>query len=216
MLLSFYGMSLTPEDVSKSIPVNLNENGEEIGTINQHLATWCISQGFVVDIYSADFQILDLAWANLSQAELLQRMEAAKGHRNVPALGKEWSECYLQSYIDFVKAGGHLYIQPYMTTALIDKLLESGPTLPAVCYGVLHNVGRSKEAGLRAFSLDDIHGNMVTHSIVVYGKNDAGNYLIADPWEEPGTHEVEPERLLASMTAAQIECDNLIIKLTKK
>ena len=216
ILLSFFGVETTPEEVATEVPVNKDEKGENLGTINQQLATWCISQGYEVKIHTADFQVIDLSWAELPKDKLLERMEAVKERREVPALGKEWSKIYMQSYIDFVEAGGRLYIHPYITTKLLDSLLLDSPLLICVCYNVLYNTGRSKNMALRVSEPDDLDGKLTNHSIVIYGKTDSGSYLIADPYKEPGIHKVEPERLLAAMATAQIECDNLLVQLRKK
>lgn len=213
MLLSFFGRDTTPEDVMAAVPIIKNDNGEDWGTINQNLASWCISQGFDVDMYTADFQVIDLSWASLPKDQLIERMEISKSERDIPSLGREWSKIYMQSYIDFVNAGGKLHIQPYMTTELIDSLLPDSPLLICVCYNVLYGVGRSRSVGLRQSEPDDLHGKLANHSILIYGKDDDGNYLIADPWHKPGKHLVESERLLASMASAQMECDNLLFQL---
>jgi hypothetical protein len=213
MLLSHYGQELSAEQIIDSVPVGKNDHGEDWGTINQQLATWCLGQGYSVELHTADFQIIDLSWAKLAKAELIERMELAKDHRDVPALGKAWSRLYLQSYIDFVKAGGELHIWPFMTTQLIDGMLASGPLLACVCYSVLYNIGRSKNIGLRESRPDDLNGKIENHSVVIYGRDENGNYLVADPWKEPGRHIVEPEHLLCAMTAAQVECDNLVFQV---
>ena len=216
ILLSFFGKNLTPEEIATKIPVNKNDKGEDWGTINQQLATWCLSQGFEVEMHSADFEVIDLSWAKLPKDKLLGRMELAKDQREVPALGKEWSKIYMQSYIDFVEAGGQLHIRPYMTTELLDNLLPDSPLLLCVCYNVLYGSGRSKDVGLRKSEQDDLNGKLTNHSIVIYGKDEDSNYLIADPYKEPGLHTIEPERMLAAMTAAQMECDNLLFQLRKR
>lgn len=216
ILLSFFGVDTSPEAVAAKVPVNKNDNGDDWGTINQQLATWCLSEGYEVEMHTADFQIIDLSWAELPKDKLLERMKVARGHRDVPALGKEWSEIYMQSYIDFVEAGGKLYIHPYMTTYLLDSKLATSPLLHCVCYNVLYRTGRDKNIALRKSEPDDLDGKLANHSIVIYGKTDGGNYLIADPYKDPGTHEIEPERLLAAMATAQMECDNLFFQLRKK
>ena len=66
---------------------------------------------------------------------------------------------------------------------------------------------------MRKIDDDDIHGKITNHSVVVYGKDETGNYLINDPWKELGFHVIEPEHLLCAITAAQVECDNLILQL---
>jgi hypothetical protein len=216
ILLSFFDQKLTPEQITKSVPVNKSDKGEDLGTINQQLATWCVNKGFDVEMHTADFEIIDLSWSKFTKDKLLERMEAAKNVRDIPALGKEWSKIYMQSYIDFVNADGNLHIHPFMTTELLDSLLPNSPLLVAVSYNVLHNSGRSKNVGARKSKPDDINGKLTTHSIVVYGKDNGSNYLIADPWKESGLHTVGPEHMLAAMTAAQMECDNLFFQLTAK
>lgn len=213
MVLSHFGKDLSPEELIAQIPVNKNDKGEELGTLNQQLATWCLSQGFDVELHTADFELVDLSWATLPKQKMLERMELAKDQREIPALGKEWSKNYLQSYVDFVSAGGQLHIEPYMTTTLLDDLLLRGPVLLCVCYNVLYGEGRTKATGLRASKPDDLTGNLTNHSIVLYGKNDDDTYMVADPWREPGLHTVVPECLLAAMSAAQMECDNLLFQL---
>ena len=206
---------MTPEEIIAHVAVNKNDKGEDWGTLNQELATWCVKQGYSVKLCTADFQIIDLSWIGLPRDKLLERMEGAKGHRDVPSLGKEISRRYMQSYIDFVKAGGELRIVPYMSTALLDELLARGPIVASVAFSVLHTQGRVQYTGLRQTELDDIDGHLANHSIVVHGRDDAGNYLIADPWQEPGSHTIEPERLLAAMSASQVECDNVLFQLRK-
>jgi hypothetical protein len=214
MLLSYFSSKLTPQEIAAEVPVSKNDKGEEVGTVTQQLATWCINKKFKVKMYTADFQIIDLSWENLSKNTLLEHLQAIKNFRNIPSLGKDLSKIYVQSYIDFIKAGGELYIRPYMTTELIDKLLRSSPLFITVSYGVFYNRGRNNEAALRKSKLDDKNGKTGNHSIIIYGQDNEDNYLIADPWEEPGRHSIEPERLLASMTAAQIECDNLLFQIS--
>ncbi|MEK9196235.1 MAG: hypothetical protein AAB914_02590 [Patescibacteria group bacterium] len=214
ILLSFFGKDVSPQQIIDKIPVHKYDNGDDWGTINQDLATWCLSLGFKVEMHTADFQIIDLSWAKLDKNDLLKHMEAAKSHRNVPSLGKESSAMYMQSYIDFVQAGGTLKIHDYMTTDLIDKLLAASPLLLCVSTSVFNGVGRRSTSGLRQTKEDDLYGSTGNHSVVVYGKNKHGNYLLADPFNKPGLRSIEPERLISAMTASQIECDNLFFQLS--
>lgn len=217
MLLSYYGKSLTPEDIVKSVPVIRSEHGEDWGTINQNLATWCLSLGYSVVMYSSDFQILDTSWKGMEKAGLLERLRAVKNHRNVVTLGKKFSEIYVQSYIDFINAGGELRVEQFITTPLLDSLLENGPVLACVCMNTYYGHGRQADgAALRTNVSDDTRGKLYNHSVVVHGKDDEGSYLIADPWATPGMYAVEPEKLVLAVQAAQIECDNLLFQVIPK
>ncbi len=208
ILLSHYGKELTPQQIVEAVPTIKNEAGEEWGTLNQQLATWCIDQGFSVNFYTADFEVIDLSWAKLPQEALLERMKVVKPERNVPSLGAEFSQKTLQAYIDFVEAGGELHVCQYMQTKLIDELLAKGPILACVNYPVLHGEGRYLNAGPREAMPDDVNGITSNHFVVVYGRDERGQYLIADPLKEPGDFVLKPEHLLCALTAAQVECEN--------
>jgi hypothetical protein len=61
--------------------------------------------------------------------------------------------------------------------------------------------------------LDDINGEVGTHSVVIYGNEEGGSFLLADPWD--GLTKVEPETLLCAITAAEIECDAMCFQVSK-
>lgn len=219
MLLSYYDKQLTPEAIMDIIPVRKNAKGEDWGTLNQDLAIWCLSQGFDVVMHSADFQILDTSWAGLPHDELLQRLISVKGHRDVPSLGKEFSELYTESYIDFLNAGGELYVHQYLSEKLLDDFLAEGPMIVCVCVNVFYGEGRTKDLetpALRKSQTDDINGGLYGHAVVVHGKNNDGDYMIADPWKEPGFYTVNADKLIGAMYAAQIDTDTSMFGLKPK
>lgn len=200
------------------VPVRKNAKGEDWGTLIQDLASWCQSKGFDSMIHSADFQILDTSWVGLSSEELLQRLNSVKGHRDVPSLGKEFSELYTQSYIDFLAAGGELYVHQYLSEKLLDTVLANGPMIVCVCVNVFYGEGRTKDLPiptLRQSEADDVEGGLYGHAIVVYGKNDNDEYIIADPWKESG-YTASADKLIGSMYAASFETDTLMFGLKPK
>ena len=213
MLLGHYGKELSVDEVSEQVPQVYSKDNEPFGTINQQMATWCISLGFKVKLYTFDCQIIDQGWAMLSKQELLARLEQRKNGWVVPSLGSDWTEAYMQSYIDFLKAGGELHIQPSVTTKLLYSLLQAGPILPCLCFNTLYGSGRTVHFGEQESVNDDINGRTWNHSVVIYGNDSEGNFLIADPFKKPGLHVVEPERMIAAISTAQIECDNLLFQL---
>ncbi|MES2631197.1 MAG: hypothetical protein V4611_04530 [Patescibacteria group bacterium] len=214
MLLSHYGDIDTPEDVINACPVNLDEEGNEKGSVSQELATLLLHRDYDVKLTTFDFQIIDLYWAGLSQSDILNRLEAVKDVRNVKSIGKIESKRYVNAYVEFLKAGGEIAIQPVPKSQMLRDMLKDGPVFLNVSAHPLYNEGRLSYGDVRETTPDDMHGYISTHSVVLYGYNSAGNFLLADPWE--GLTVVEPETLLSAITAAQIECDNMCFQISKK
>jgi len=213
MLLSFYGQEVSVDDLLASVQQPTDKNGDPTGSITTELISWCLKQGFRSKLYSFDCELLDLSWQKLNQSEMRSKIELHATTRDVLGLGNEYAQRYLLGYANMMKAGGELTIAPHVTTKLINELLEQAPVYANVCSDVMDNLGRTKTVGLREFKEDDINGRLHTHSIVVYGTNDAGDYLVADPWR--GLRILDPETLLCSITMAQIECDNMIFQLMR-
>ncbi len=213
ILLNHYGKNLSPLEIETNVPQCVNDKGEKMGTINQQMATWCKKNGFDVTLYTFDFQIIDQTWSSLSYEQMTERLKQRKDGWVVPGIGEEWTRQYTQSYIDFISAGGDLHIRPAVTSKLLYELLQTGPFLPCVSYSTLYGAGRSRNISETDSVDDDINGRAMNHSIVVYGNDEVGNFLIADPWKEPSLVSVEPERLIAAISAAQIECDSLLFQI---
>jgi hypothetical protein len=211
-LLSFYDKRVTVEDILKNVEQPLNENGEPGGSITTELIRWCLGEGFASDLYSFDLEMLDLSWQKLSQQEMLKKIEFYATTRDVLGLGQDYAKRYLYGYANMIKAGGKLSTLPHVTTKLLNNLLKDAPLYVNVCSDVMDNKGRTKSTGPRLDEEDDVNGRIHTHSIIVYGMNDTGNYLVADPWS--GLRELDAETLLCSISMAQVECDNMIFQLS--
>jgi hypothetical protein len=212
ILMSHFGRHDTPDSVLQSVPTLQVGEDDEWGTLAPSLATWVIQQGFAVTMHTFDFQLLDLSWSGLDMSALRDRIEAAAGVRVVPSLGDDVSRIFLHTYRDFLDAGGRLRIHSHLTTSLLDELLVDAPVFANLNTNVLYNRGRQREAGLREITGDDLHGGVDTHFVVIYGTDDNGAYFVADPWEAPGRHVIEKERLFAAIGAGQIQCENAIFQ----
>jgi hypothetical protein len=214
-LLSGYNIDTTPENLIEKLPVLTNEKGEPVGTITQQFATWCIGQGFSVTMYTFDCQIIDRSWSTLKPEEVIERMKLALDKRNVPALGP-FAQSYMRSYIDFLEAGGKLIIEPTVSSKLLYILLENGPVLTCVSYSTLYGTGRVSNGELRKSTPDDIDGNLYNHTLVISGVDESGAFFVMDPWRSAELIRIEPERLLCAITAAQMECDNLLFQISSR
>lgn len=210
IMLGHYDVSLTPQEIEKSVPQTQDSEGNDIGTVSQALATWCAeAQGFKTVMYTFDCQIIDQSWQDKSAAHIISRLQAGLANGwDAPGLGPDWSNEYRQAYIDYLQAGNRLVIQPSVTSKLLYKLVGQGPLFLNVCINTLYGQGRTKDN-----KLNDVQGRAWNHSIVLYGNDQEGNFLIADPIVKPGLHTVEAERMIAAVTASQTECDNLLFQL---
>lgn len=213
MLLGYYGHEISVGDISTKVPQVKNSKGENFGTINQQMATWCENLGFDVVLYTADVQVIDQSWSKLSSIEVIERLEARKAGLKVPSLGELWNDAYCQAYIDYIKSGGELHIVNAITSNMLYELLKEGPLLPCLSFDTLYGKGRTSNAGENKTKPNDINGKAWNHSVVIYGNDEGGNFLVADPWEKPGIHVIEPDVMIAAIGTAQLECDNLVFQL---
>lgn len=197
------------------MPVCKNEQDEDAGSITQHLALWCRKNGYDVELYTSDFELIDLSWRSLSKNNLLARLEVSKLIKTNPVLGRHYSQEYLQSYIDIIGADVEVHILPHMSGALISSLLLTSPIIACVNYNVLHSVGRQIYTGQNTSKTDDVGGKLSNHFVVLYGEDAQGNFLFTDSWKKPGRFVIEPEKLVCAITAAQIECDSIIFQIAK-
>jgi len=212
ILLSHYGRTVTPSQLIKAIPQAKPDGEDGYGSITSQLAAWCLTQGFQVDLTTFDFLIIDLEWSKLKRVdEIIKRLEAVRDVREVTSLGKGWSKVYIEEYIKYLKAGGKLIIKPHPTIDLLYKNLAKAPIFVNVCSKPLYGNGRMRYPGVRKAVLDDVHGMVGTHSVVVYGNTEDGSFLLADPWD--GLTKVTPEALLCAIVAAEIECDAMYFQI---
>jgi len=219
ILLSHYNhdLEITPQDLIVSVPQPKDADGKPTGSVTAQLASWCLSRGYSLDFYSFDCQILDLSWEGLETESLIERLEAVKDLRHVLSLGeKYWSQVYVQAYIDMLRAGGTLQISAHITSQQLYNLLANGPIHVNICSATVHNQGRFTypKPNERLAVPDDENGTVGTHSVVVYGNDEQGNFLVADPWE--GLETINAETMICGITAAQIECDNQCFQITER
>lgn len=216
ILLSHFGEVINPLKIEQNVPQVQDKNGQNMGTITQHMATWCIDKGYNVSLYTFDCQVIDQSWFGLGKDELVEKLRQREEGWTVPSLGELWTKEYARSYKEFIQHGGNLHITRAVTSELLYKLLENGPILPCLNFNTLYGVPKSRRLNNQEAVDDDINGVAINHFVVIYGNNEDGNLLIADPWHRPGMQTIEPEILLAAISTAQIECDNLLVQITKK
>lgn len=206
--LSFYERRIDPEELVSQIPQPKDSEGTSHGSITAQLAIWCQEQGFKVKMFASDMYVLDLSWKNKDSTEIKDRLKEVANDRVVNILGEHWTKIYIDAYISMLDKGAKLEVTPFITTELLNELLSKGPVFVNICSSKSSGNGRTITSGLRESQGDDLNGNLGTHSVVLYGKNKNGEYLISDPWD--GLITMNSEHLVIAIEAAQIECDNQI------
>ena len=164
-------------------------------------------------MYVSDMYILDLSWAGKTSKQIQERLEQVKGKRTHQLMDTHWVHVYEDAYLAMLNGGAAITITQFITTKLVNKLLKDGPVFVNICSSALRGKGRTISPELRESAVDDMKGNINTHSVVVYGMNKTGDYLVSDPWD--GLIEVDPEQLVLAIEAAQIECDNQIFVIKR-
>lgn len=204
MLLSAYGRDVTPSEVEEQAS-RFKPPGAP-GLISQELAAYCLSLGYEIKFWSFDGRILDYSWRDLQCSELASKIEALCDYHESQGPKNETQLRYAKSYLAFLKAGGSLHIAPFVTSELILSQLRRGPVKAAVAFNVLASEGKRNSKGV----LDPFTGGFGTHSIVIYGYDEAMGFLIADPAVGRGRVTVSRENLLAAISTAQTEDDNAL------
>lgn len=212
-MLSHYDSEYTPEEIADKVPQPKNDDGTLQGSVTSQLVDWCQTQGFQVHMYTSDLWVLDLSWKDKNTDEIKELLEKIKSTRDIPAIGAHWTKVYIESYISMINNGAKLTVTPLIKTNLLYELLQEGPIYANICSTANDGKGRTRNIGLRESVIDYIEGRVSTHSVVIYGNDEDGNFLVADPWD--GMTIIEPEQLVLSIEAAQIECDNQIFIIKK-
>lgn len=201
------------DDLIASIPQPKDAQGTPYGSVTAQLVEWCQKNGFQTHMYAADLFILDLSWESKNSQEIKDRLKQIRDVRSTPVIDAYWTKVYVDAYIAMLEQGAELTVTNFIRSSLLYELLNDGPIFANICSTAIGGKGRSIPSGLRKSTYDDAVGNVGTHSVIIYGCNDAGDFLVADPWD--GLVVYGAEELVLSIEAAQIECDNQIFTITK-
>ncbi len=213
ILLSHYGKEIKPEELVDKVPQPKDADGTVFGSVTAQLAEWVQKEGLHVHMYVSDAYIVDLSWKNKSSKQIRDRLEQVKLKRSVPVMDKHWVGIYENAYLSLLDSGADLSVEQFITTKLLYRLLKDGPVYANICSSANSGKGRTLSKELRKDIQDDIAGRISTHSVVIYGNEENGDFLVADPWD--GLVTTKPEQMVLAIEAAQIECDNQIFVIER-
>lgn len=208
MQLSALGEALSPLDVVTNAAASKRPG--DPGFTSQELGRYCLSLGYQVELWSFDGLLLDYAWNDLHGAELATELAKLCHYHAGRTPVDDTKLRYALGYLAFVEAGGALHVAPFVTSELLLRLLEKGPVNAGVLFGVFASEGK-RDADQ---ALDALAGSAGTHSVLILGYEEATGFLVADPGPGRGVVTVGKENLLAAITAAQVELDNVIFQVT--
>jgi hypothetical protein len=210
MILSHFGQHVSPESLMPEITAFRDQNGDVCGTLTPWICSWALENGFAVELYCSDSELLDLSWASLDSKDMIERMRLARETRTLASLNQASVHKYFDSYIEFIERGGLLSISPYISSELIDNLLSRAPILATFAYSALYGIGRTRSVGLRESVPDDLKGTTTTHAAVIFGRTEGGDYRIADPYIPARFHVAPRDAVVAAIAAASYLCESQI------
>ena len=217
ILLSFFGIDKTPEEIISEVPPRSWPDRPELvaGTPNQDIASYFLSLGFDVTILSFDTWITDQSWKGKTNEQIMSRLQAGSGKLTAPAIGRSGSELYIQGYIDFVKSGGTINVDGSPRLDLIESLTIMAPIITTVAFNTLYSDGKSIAASDRSSTYDDVEGLSPNHNIVIT-RIDGDEVFYFDSWKDSSELSVHRDVMIAAISAAQQECDNMFIIVRDK
>lgn len=209
MQLSALGVRMTPEDVVDR--AHAHKRPGDPGYTAPELACFCRSLGLEVELHAFDGRVLDHAWSGLSPDALDARLQELCAHleRGEPAGSLRMR--YALSYRRLLRAGGVLRVAPFVTSVALRALLADGPVHAGVAASVITTEGKTTADGAH----DPHAGAFGTHSVLVYGYDNREGFLVADPAPGRGRVAVGAEHLLAAITAAQVDDDDVVFRIMR-
>jgi len=213
--LGFYGIQESPDDIESAVPVRKNEESKPMGTLFADIGTWLRETHHVsVTMHVFDTQVIDRSWNDLSQQELLDKVEEMQ-ERGVSTARTPYAPLLIDAYESFLKSGGVVNIVK-CTNDLLQNLLSQGPILAIISFNYMYDYPRaSYNPAMKNYEADSIDGKAIEHAIVITGFED-GNYYYNDPDSEMGgQHTVKDDILIGAICTAQLNSDNYLLTIEK-
>lgn len=204
----YFGIQKTEDEILRE--TRMHPTG---GTIAVWLGISALQNGFDAVLTTYNLKVFDPTWARLSQAGLLNRIEA----RRKAIVGKRLP-IVLEAYADFLRAGGRVRFRELTSDLLCAELDRGHPILTGLSATYLYRTARERDN-----EYDDIAGEAVGHFVVVCGHEDRGRrFVLRDParlipMSKTGKYSVASERLLNAILLGDTTYDaNLLVLRPKR
>lgn len=205
-----------------NLPITLDEvitgidrvsNG---GTLAVYLGVDALKRGFDATIYTFNLRMFDPTWFGLSNSEIQDKIKARlqlKRIKKLKAMG--------DAYIEFLARGGNIKMED-LTTGLIQSFLDQGtPVLTGLSATYLYHSQREYANDEGQSVYDDLKGEPMGHFVVLMGRSENGDILVADPYKgnpisSNNYYKVSPTRLIHSILLGIVTYDANLLIITPK
>jgi hypothetical protein len=188
--------------------VNFLEDG---GTLAVFLGIDALQRGFKATITSYNLKVFDLSWNNLSNSELIDKLEHQLHFKH----GKKFTEA-TRAYQQFLSLGGQIVFDDLSPELLERYFALNVPILTGLSATYLYQTAREFTNHRNQTVYDDLRGDPSGHFVVLCGI-DNGTVYVSDPYKEnpiSNSHyyEVEVRRLLNAILLGIVTYDaNLLV-----
>lgn len=216
MLLQYYHIAKSLDDVKKEISVYVTTEGKPLGTSIGHIGSYWQSQGFETKIHCVDVEIFDRTWQSLSKEELIKNLNARKDYIKHHKYNKEIMDYIIDGYIEFIKKGGSITL-PIIDENYLYTLLVQDPFIASVNYNFLQDAPKLVYPQIPSGQMreDSIEGETSTHAIIISGYDD-GDFIIVDPYPKTaGRQKISSAQLIGAIYLAESDFDPLLISVEK-
>lgn len=186
---------------------------EHGGTLAVLLGRHALTRGYRASLLTYNLKVFDPTWFDLPRSQLIDKLKAHRAVEKSTRVRKA-----TKAYLDFVTAGGDVYMDD-LTADLISTPLQRGiPVLAGLSATYLYRTARELGSPMR---YDDLHGEPQGHFVVLCGYSVADNtVLVADP-QRPNPlstkhiYTVDMNRLVCSIMLGIITFDANLLVLTR-
>ncbi|MBI1372665.1 MAG: hypothetical protein GC159_07870 [Phycisphaera sp.] len=181
------------------------------GTLAVMLALHAMQRGYGATIYTCDLRTFDPTWFG-PEVDLVERLRAQAAVK-----ARHKLRTATEAYIEFLEAGGELYMNDITDELLVDLLSSGIPFIAGLNATWLYQCVRERQDDMQP---DDLLGEPTGHFVVVHGLDRQRRTAhIADPFlqkPEPGRHhyEIGIDRLVGAILLGIVTYDAKLLILT--
>lgn len=207
----FHGLNISLNEVIKT--VNVLEDG---GTLAVMLGIDALKRGFDARIYSYNLKVFDLSWQQLSNNELIERLEKQLQYKS----GKRFTQA-TRAYQEFLNLGGNIVFEDLHSGILTRYFDRNIPVLTGLSATYLYNSTREYTNSKNKSVFNDLKGDPMGHFVVLCGM-EGNTVYVADPYNDnpfagKSYYEVNLNRLLNSILLGIVTYDaNMLIIMPKE